>query len=205
LDNTDDQLVELRAFWEEYGRSIVVGVVLAVITIGSWNFWERYQTQKAEEASTIYYSMVESYQELERIIAQEKQQAASSEEDVQKKSEKLSTLSKFQETVASLKEQYANTEYAHYASLQNAKYFVGQNELEAAENELRDVLKHSPNKNIELLTQLRLARELFAAEKLAEALKLTTVKAGDRYRSAFQALAGDRYCKKGDRKLAEKG
>jgi len=43
---------------------------------------------------------------------------------------------------------------------------------------------------------------LFAAEKFDEALKLTAVKAGDSYRSAFQELAGDIYFKKGDRKLA---
>lgn len=203
MDNTDDQLVELRKFWEEYGRSIVVGVLLAVVSFGSWNFWDRYKTSQAEQASTIYYTMMDSYKELEKAMAQEKQQASTgNDQALKKKNETLAKLSKFQESVNSLKEQYANTEYAHYAGLQNAKYFVSQNDLASAETELRSVLKSNPNKSIQLLTQLRLARVLLALEKYDEALKLTDIKTTDSYTAAFEELKGDIYLQQGKSDLA---
>lgn len=203
MDNTDDQLVELRKFWEDYGRSIFVGVVLALVSVGSWSVWDGYQTKQAEQASAIYYNMVDAYQELEMALIQEKQLASANvEQELSKNNETLAKLSKFQEAVNSLKDQYKNTEYAHYAALQNAKYFVIQNDLASAENELRTVLKNNPNKHIELLTQLRLARVLLAAEKYDDALKLADVKTEGSYMAAFQELVGDIYYQQGKTELA---
>jgi len=199
--NADDQLVEIRAFWEEYGRPLMVGVVLAVLAVGSWSFWDRSQIKSAEEASTIYSNMVKSYQELENVIIQEKFQAVNGELALNQNN-KLAKLEKFQESVSTLKKQYANTEYAHYAALQNAKYFVSQNDLASAENELKDILKNGPNEHITLLTKLRLARVLFAAEKYDEALKLAEANKSEAYTSAFQELAGDIYFQQGNRELA---
>jgi predicted negative regulator of RcsB-dependent stress response len=194
--NEDDQILELKAWWNEYGRSIVAGIVLAVLSVGGWNFWNQHTTKQAEQASTIYYSMTESYRDLERLTTQENQ-------SVNKESgEKLAKLGEFQESLASLKEQYTNTEYAQYASMLNAKYLVSQGDFLGAENELREALKRGGSKSIQHLISLRLARILFANEKFDDALKLAAAKNPGNYESAFQELAGDIYFKQSENQKA---
>ena len=194
--NEDDQLLELKAWWDEYGRSIITGVVLAVVTIGGWNFWDQYTTKRSEQASTIYYDMMESYKDLESEIAQKKQGVENDS------TEQLTKLGAFQESVSSLKEQYTNTEYAQYASLLNAKYLVGQNDLLGAESELKEALKRGGSDSIQKLINLRLARILFASEKYDEALKIATSRNVGSYEAAYQELAGDIYFKQGEHQKA---
>jgi predicted negative regulator of RcsB-dependent stress response len=200
LSSTDEQqIAELKAFWEDYGRSAAIGILVALLSIGGWNFWTQYQSKQAEEASAIYYQMLEAYQDLEKTL----QNPPKEDEDNSEKSERVSKLAAFQETVGSLKEQYGKSEYAHYARLQNAKYYVVLKDYDSAENELKDVLKNSPNKSIELLTSLRLARVMFANGKADEALKIS--EANNRaagYNVAFLELAGDIYAHLGDQQKA---
>ena len=59
--NEDDQLLELKAWWNEYGRSIVTGIVLAIVTVGGWNFWDQYTTKRSEAGfNDLLQSMMEN-------------------------------------------------------------------------------------------------------------------------------------------------
>lgn len=186
--NENEDIEALKLWWNEYGRSVVVGVVFAVVTIGGWNFWHQYQEKQSEEASTIYYQMIENYEELERSMLPQNRANPQSENP-----DKLVKLGAFQQSVKNLKDQYSGTEYAHYARLMAAKYYVLEQDLDAAEAELRDVLQHSPNKNLELLTTLRLSRVLAENGKMEEALKLTLVQSPGSYEAAFLEVRGDIY------------
>lgn len=188
--NENEDLEALKIWWNEYGRTVVVGVVFAVFTIGGWNFWDQYQTKQAEEASSIYYQMIENYEELESSMLPQNRANPQSENP-----DKLVKLGAFQQSVKNLKDQYSDSEYAHYARLMAAKYYVLEQDLDAAEAELRDVLQHSPNKNLELLTTLRLARVLAESGKMEEALKLTFIQSLGSYQAAFLEVRGDIYLK----------
>ncbi len=188
MDNhNDEQIEELKAFWTEYGQSIITGVVLAIITVGGWNFWTGYQTQKAEEASSIYYTMIEAYGEIDTL-------------DVEgQRSEKVK---EFLASVESLKSDYRGTEYAYYAALQNAKYLVEQNQLEEAADELKQLVDAKPHGSIKAMAQLRLARVLYALEKYDDALKYSSLSNAAAYDVAALELQGDIYYSKDNKDKA---
>ncbi len=196
--NEQEQLNELELWWSEYGRSIIIGVVLAVVTVGGWNFWHQYKNQRAEQASDIYYQMMNVYDELENSFNQN----PNSEQDSRAKNERMVKQSAFQEAANNLKTQYAKTEYAQYARLQSAKYHVLQNDLASAEKELREILANSPSKEVDLLTRTRLARVLLANGQLEEALKVSMVKNTGSYEAVFLEIQGDVYFAQGDSKKA---
>lgn len=195
----DEQIAELKAWWEDYGRSVLVGVFVAVVGTGGWTFWQSYTTQQAEQASAIYDKMLDDYQSLEQVLyrPQNEKQAKN------KKSERVVKLAAFQESVNSLKKEYGRTEYAQYARLLNAKYYIIENDYKAAEKELQDVLDHRPNENIELLTKLRLARVMVENNELDDALKIAEANInGKGYESAFLELSGDIYFYKDEKEKA---
>ncbi len=195
----DEQIDELKAWWEDYGRSVIVGVLVAVLGAGGWNFWQNYVTQQAEQASVIYDRMLDDFQALERVLYSNNKDSSSKDE----KSERVVKLAAFQESVNNLKKEYSNTEYAQYARFLNAKYYLIEQDYQAAEKELKEVLEHRPNKSIELLASLRLARVMVENQELDEALKIAEAnKKAKGYEGAFLELIGDIHFYKGDKEKA---
>lgn len=199
MSSSDEQMDELKAWWEDYGRSVVVGVLVAVLAAGGWNFWQNYVTQQAEQASVIYERMLEDFQSLERVLYSNYQDSSSNDG----KSERVVKLAAFQESVNNLKKEYSNTEYAQYARFLNAKYYLIEKDYAAAEKELKEVFEHRPNKSIELLASLRLARVMVENNQLDEALKIAEANlAAKGYEGAFLELAGDIYFYQGNKEKA---
>jgi len=53
-----EQLADLKAFWINYGRWILLGLVVVLFLYGGYWLYERQQVQKSLEASKIYSEMV---------------------------------------------------------------------------------------------------------------------------------------------------
>jgi len=188
--NDDPQLAELKQWWDEYGRSIIFGVILAVVSLSGWNAWTSYQTQQSEQASTLYYTMMSAYEELQLLAENDGDQTESDDEN--------NKLTEFQAAIDSLKEQYGKTEYAYYASFQSAKYSVEKGDFDAAAAELKSIIDRNPSDSIHILAKMRLARVLLASQQYAEALRLIEGKNLGIYEADFNELAGDIYMQQGE-------
>ena len=136
--------------------------------------------------------MMDAYGELEQSMI-----SMSGNDNAQNQDE-LVKLGAFKQTVDSLNKQYSGTEYAQYANLQLAKYYALDGNLSEAEAALRKVLDSGPNKNIKLITTLRLTRVIVAQERYDDALKLIDTTEAGSYESAFLELKGDVFYQKGD-------
>lgn len=179
----EEQIAIIKDWWKEYGMSVVIGVVLAVSSLGGWKYWQHSQTERGESASAVFYEMMEAYSDLEKQ---------------KKANQKLSSLEVFTGAVTTLKSDFESTEYAQYAALQNARYFAEENKLDEASNELQWILDQGPNESLRLIASLRLTRVLLAQDKLDAALVLASTKDAGTYESAFNELRGDILLKQGN-------
>lgn len=144
---TDDEQVEaLRAWWRENGRSIISGVVIAIIAILGWQQWNAYKEERLEKASGEYHAF------REQILAEPVREGAQARGEA-------------------LIKKYGNTPYAPLTALLLAQYHVDQSQLEEAANQLRWVVAEASNNDpVRSIAKLRLARVLSAQQKFEAAL-----------------------------------
>lgn len=143
---TDDEQVEaLRAWWRENGRSIIAGVVIAIVAILGWQQWNAYKQERIEAASGEYHAF------REQILAQPANEGALARGEA-------------------ILEKYGNTPYAPLTALLLAQYHVDQNQLDQAASQLRWVVAEAGSEPVRVIAKLRLARVLSAQEKFDDAL-----------------------------------
>lgn len=146
MSYSDDEQVEaLRAWWQENGRSIIAGVVIAIVALVGWQQWNGYQQQRAEQASADYQVF------RSQILAQPPGEQA-------------------QALGEQLVDKYGSTPYGPLAALLLAQYHVERQELDQAAASLRWVAKEAKGQPVAALATLRLARVLGAQQKYDEAL-----------------------------------
>ena len=58
MESEDQQVEELKKWWKDNGRSIVIGVVLGIGGVGGWVGWKHHTETTAESASTLYSRLV---------------------------------------------------------------------------------------------------------------------------------------------------
>ena len=165
----EEQLEALKKWWQENGRSTVFAVVLALGAGFGWQGWKGYQEQQSVAASLRYEMLMEAIRESSR-------------------SGDTTTL----KTLADeLKSDYAGSGYADFAALHLARVAVQENDLAAAEEQLRWVLTRNPSAELRLLTELRLARVTSAQGDAREALNILQAAEPGAYAAAFAEAEGD--------------
>ena len=50
----DEDVARARAFWNENGKSIIVGIVLGLSGIVGFNYWQSYEQHRGESASMLF-------------------------------------------------------------------------------------------------------------------------------------------------------
>ncbi len=175
----DEQVEALKRWWKENGTSTVLSIVVVFGGYFAWQAWQTRQETYAESASI-------NYQQLVQLAAQIEQEPTET---------RYATAQHLAET---LKADYADTEYARYAALLQARLQVSQQDLEGAEAELRWVLASAPEPALEQVSNLRLARVLFAAGQADQALALSNSVEYGEFAAAFHELRGDIYYEQGD-------
>jgi len=146
----DDQTERLKKWWSNYGRSLILGIVLGSAALGGIKYWQHYQAERAEAASQLYEQMMLSFQ---------KRAAAGVDETGNK-----------------LMQDYAATPYAGKAALTMAKMRFDVNDIETARRHLQWALDKASETATRQVARLRLARLLLDRSELDAALELTNVK-----------------------------
>lgn len=160
----DEDMARARSFWTEHGKPIVFGAVLGLAGIFGYNYWDHYQQQQAEKASSLYF----------QITAQAEVPAA-------------------QEIAGILKARHPESAYAVLGSLALARMQVEQGDLAGAAETLGWIREHTEDSGLLHVTRIRLAALLLAMDSPEEVLSLLSDIPGQSFESRYEELMGDAY------------
>ncbi|MEP4485394.1 MAG: tetratricopeptide repeat protein [Halioglobus sp.] len=167
----EEQVEELKRWWEENGKSTIAAIVVALLAGFGWQGWQGHQEAQAEKASDLYQSMLQSLSAAEP--------AGGSAADVTDLAQRLKT-------------EHAGSTYAQFAALHLARMAVGSGELQIAEDQLRWVLTAADSgSDVALIAQQRLARVLAAKGDTDQALSILAQGTGTAYAASYAAARGD--------------
>ncbi len=160
----DEDMARARTFWTEHGRPIVFGAVLGLAGIFGFNYWNHYQQQQSEKASSLYL----------QIAAQEEISAA-------------------QEIAGILRSRHPESVYAVLGSFSLARMQVEQGDLAEAAETLRWIPEHTEDAGLLHVFRIRLAALLLALDSPEEVLSLLSNRENRGFESRYQELMGDAY------------
>jgi predicted negative regulator of RcsB-dependent stress response len=156
-----EQIDQLRAWWSEYGRYVIAGVIIAVGLLIGFN---RYQSSKldAQLAASALYETLAGH-----VTDGDIENAAGVSEE--------------------LASNYASTTYAAQSKLAMARLYMDENRDQDAADSLSELLALPGNSELKEIGKLRLARILLYQDKPQEVVDLLANPA----LSAFDALANE--------------
>lgn len=166
----EEQLEVLKRWWNENGRSIVIGVVIALAGTIGWQSWQSSRAQQQQAASDVYQAMLRSMSA--RVPSSDDLQSVG--------------------LANQLKSEHGGTTYAQFAALHLASMAVGDGELARAEEELRWVLgKAAKGSDTQQVAQMRLARVLAASGQTEQALAILSEAGEGAYAASYAVAEGD--------------
>ncbi len=167
--NEEEQMEALRRWWKENGLSTVAAIVIALAAGFGWQAWQAHDVSSQDEASDLYQAMLRSLG-----------------------AEELTATQQGIEIAEQLKSDFTGSTYAQFAALHLAAQDVRENNLPAAEAQLRWVLgKASSGSDTAQIAQLRLARVMAAAGDVDQALNILDKANSGPYAASYAVARGD--------------
>ena len=157
-----EQLDQLKSFWNQYGNLITWVLILALGAYAAWNGWNWWQREQATKAAALF-------DELDR---------AAQAGDADKAGRAFNDL----------KDRYASTAFDEQGGLLAAKVQAENGNSDAALASLGWVADHAVETEYRTVARLRLAGMLMDAKQYEGALKTLDAAASP----AFEALVADR-------------
>ena len=170
--NDDERVDDLKKWWKDNGASIIAGIVLGLVAIFGWQYWNSYRDGRAEKASLAYDGFVEAVEQ----------------PDVEQARQRGQTLLT----------DFPNSSYTVLAALQLAKLEMDGNDSTAATQHLEWVIANARIVEFKDIARLRLARVLFTAGQPTEAEKLLEGVTTASMNAERDELKGDLYLAGGD-------
>ena len=184
LRTEEEQVQALKAWWDENGKSLLLGIAVALAAVLGWKGWQQQQATHADNASILYQNLLDS---VVGAIGPQQDEA------------KLATANHLHDQ---LKADYEGTAYANYASLIMARVAVDQGELTKAVAELDWALANQPTESMFILATMRKARILADQGDVEKSLSLVSSLPVGGYAVSLNELKGDLFLLKGDIELA---
>ena len=169
-DTEEEQLEQLKKWWETNNTSVLAGIIGAVILVAGINFWQKYQHDARDHASQMFQEALDS-------------EAKNNFDSVEKISEQLIA-------------EHGSTTYAEFAVLQEVKAKVEKGDLEAAKVLLAKELKDIDSPVLKHVCSLRLIQLLLATKDYEPALKMITEvdpATTEGFSASYDELQGDIY------------
>lgn len=160
-----EQLSELKAWWNQYGWLVTAVAVIAALASVGWQGWQWHQRKQSGEAAALYAVV---------------QQAAAQGDAV-----------KAREAAGQIFEQYGGTAYGDMAALLSARAQVAAGDLKNAQAQLGWAAEHGRDPALKALARLRLAAVLVDQDKPAEALAQLGAEPPVEFKARFADLRGD--------------
>ena len=170
---TEEQQVEaLKAWWDENGRAVLLGVGLGIFVIAAYNFWQSRKEQSAVEASDLYSQSVDAL----RAGDTEKAQALATE----------------------LSDKHGSALYASYGRLAAARAAIEGGDIAAAAEHLEWAVKNTDQPDVKVVAQVRLARVKAELGDVAAGLKALPKNVNEAFTGIVEEVRGDLHLLDGD-------
>lgn len=167
LQSEKEQIEEMRAWWAEYGRYVIAGVVIAVGSLIGYNQYVNSKLAAEVEASVLY-------EELAAHVADGDQDEAEG-------------------VAAELAAEYANTAYAAQSKLAMARLYMDKNRDQDAADTLSELVAMRGNRELRHVGRLRLARVLLYQDKAQEVIDLLATQEDEAFAGLYSEALGDAY------------
>ena len=179
---TDEEQVEqLKKWWNENGKSIIGGIAIGLIAIFGWRGWQDHQVTQGEQASNLYEQMVAN-------ISQEKE---------------IVTNKDIGAIADQLHQDYKSTPYSTFSSLLQAREAVEKDDIESAKSHLQWVLDNTNSDEFRHIARLRLSRLLLIEGDKDAALSLVEKGDSGKFAPSYHELRGDILLQQGNSKAAQ--
>jgi predicted negative regulator of RcsB-dependent stress response len=176
LLSEEEQWEQLKRWLRENGPSILVMVILGLLAVAGWRWWQSRGEQSQIAAGVAFENILKTF-------------------DSGKGEEALAQIEQ-------LRKDYPKSGYVASADLAAARVFVARNELDKAVERLQRVTDSAVDVQLRPIARLRLARVQAAQGKHDLALTtLGAISAADvgKYQAAYTETRGDILLSKGDR------
>jgi predicted negative regulator of RcsB-dependent stress response len=165
-DLEEQEKVEaIKAWWDEWGNTVILAVVLFVSTVAGTQGWRWYQRDRAEQAAMLYM-------EVERALAERDDK-------------------KVRGAAAQVVEKFGSTAYGPRAALLAARSAYEAGDLAGAKKQLSWVAEKAKEDELRDLARLRLAGVLLDEKDYEAALKAVESPRTAAYAPLFSDLKGD--------------
>lgn len=172
----EQEINQLKDWWKENGKTIIVAFILGVGGMFGWRYWQAHQAEKIAQASAQYDALIYSAQQDEQA------KKANIEQFVQANSK---------------------TTYAVFALLDEAKKATEKQDFAAAEVNLNQALMQSQDEVLTSIVALRLSAVQFQLGQLDNALTTLNQVKGESFNARKAILTGDIQVAKGDKVAAK--
>ncbi len=125
----DEQTEKIRDWWKKNGTAIIVGLVIGIGAVSSYQGWTIYQARQAESASDLYQNMLRNLE--------------------------AGLLPNVREDADQIISKYGSTAYVDAASLMLAKLDFDSGNVTDADGHLRQVIDRSTDTGIKHIARLR--------------------------------------------------
>ena len=172
----EQEINQLKDWWKENGKTIIVAFILGVGGMFGWRYWQAHQAEQIAQASAQYDALIYSAQQDEQV------KKANIEQFVQANSK---------------------TAYAVFALLDEAKKETEKQDFAAAEVNLNQALTQSQDEVLTSIVALRLSAVQFQLGQLDNALTTLNQVKGESFDARKAILTGDIQVAKGDKVSAK--
>lgn len=169
----EEQVEAIKDWWRQNGRSVIIGLLLALAAVVGWRTWQDKSRADTEAASAQFQLL------LQRLDAGEGREVV--------------------EIGRSIIAEHGSTPYAALAALSLAQQAVDQGDLDGAGAHLRWVRENAKVEEVRMLAQVRLARVLVAQGSTDEALQQLSGLESGSFASIAEEVKGDAYLAQGRR------
>ncbi len=173
----EEQLEQLKKWWDENSKSVIGGIALGMIAIFGWRGWQDRLVEQGKQASDLY----------EQIVADISEEKGT---DIKVIADQLT-------------QDYKSTPYSIFSSLLQARKAVEKDDIDSAKIHLQWALDNTNNDEFRNLARLRLSRLLLIEGDKDAALTLIEEVDSGKFAASYHELRGDILLQQGDLKAAE--
>jgi predicted negative regulator of RcsB-dependent stress response len=176
-ETEEQELEALKKWWQQNGKLVITGVLVGVIAIFGWRYYQDAQRKHQENASSLYALVMQS-------------------------AETHGDINEQQTRVNQLMAEYDDTPYAALSAMMLAAQQVNAGDLAKAVQQYEWVIKNASQKELQYVARLRQARLLLASQQYDAAFALINIEYPESFAALYEELKGDVHVARGEADLA---
>jgi predicted negative regulator of RcsB-dependent stress response len=160
-----EQIDDLKAWWNRWGGTISTGVVIAAVVIVGVQGWRWYTGKQAEEASALYFAVSEAGRKNDSARARD--------------------------AITQLEDKFSGTAYAPRGALLYARMLYDAGDKAGAKLQLQWIIDHASEDELKAVARYRLAQAQIDERQYDQALATLDAKHPESFDGLYADLRGD--------------